>query len=189
MFDIGFMELLVIGIVALIVVGPKDLPGMFRTLGRFTAKARGMAREFQRAMNDAADESGMKDAASTLKGVTSPKSMGLDSLNKAADSFEKWQPGKSAAAAPKTTGKKADTGLKAPDTHAAKLREEQAANAKQIQAETAERPAQAKAPAGARAPFQPAPPPETEPHRPVRGPAAKNMPVKKRPARPAKKGR
>ena len=70
MFDIGFIELLVIGIVALIVVGPKDLPGMFRTLGRFTAKARGMAREFQRAMNDAADELGMKDAASTLKGVS-----------------------------------------------------------------------------------------------------------------------
>ena len=74
MFDLGFAELLVIGIVALIVVGPKDLPGMFRTLGRFTAKARGMAREFQRAMNDAADQSGIKDTAATLKNATSPKS-------------------------------------------------------------------------------------------------------------------
>ncbi|MDE0112845.1 MAG: Sec-independent protein translocase protein TatB, partial [Albidovulum sp.] len=51
MFDIGWSELLIIGIVALIVVGPKDLPGMFRALGRFTGKMRGMAREFQRAMN------------------------------------------------------------------------------------------------------------------------------------------
>ena len=55
MFDVGWSELLVIGIVALIVVGPRDLPGMFRALGRFTAKARGMAREFQRAMEAAAD--------------------------------------------------------------------------------------------------------------------------------------
>ena len=54
MLDIGWSELLVIGVVALIVVGPKDLPVMFRTLGRFTAKARSMAREFQRAMDDAA---------------------------------------------------------------------------------------------------------------------------------------
>ena len=45
MFDIGWTELLVIGVVALIVIGPKDLPGMFRTLGRVTAKARGMTED------------------------------------------------------------------------------------------------------------------------------------------------
>ncbi|MGR3660103.1 MAG: Sec-independent protein translocase protein TatB, partial [Paracoccaceae bacterium] len=104
MFDIGWTELLVIGIVALIVVGPKDLPGMFRTLGRFTAKARGMAKEFSRAMEEAADESGVKDVAKTLKDVTSPKSMGLDAMKDAASKFEKWDPmkGGDAAKGPET---------------------------------------------------------------------------------------
>lgn len=94
MFDIGFTELLIVGIVALIVVGPKDLPGMFRSFGKFTGKARGMAREFQRAMDAAADETGVKDIARDLKKTTSAKSMGLDALKDAADTFQKWDPTK-----------------------------------------------------------------------------------------------
>lgn len=69
MLDIGWGELLLIGVVALIVVGPKELPGMFRTVGNFMGRARGMAREFQRSMEQAADESGLKDAAKDLKAV------------------------------------------------------------------------------------------------------------------------
>lgn len=89
MLDLGWTELLLIGIVALIVVGPKDLPVMFRTLGKFTARLRAMARDFTRAMEDAADEAGVKDVAKDLKTVTNtvtnPKKMGMDALKDAAD--------------------------------------------------------------------------------------------------------
>lgn len=97
MFDIGWTELMVVGVVALIVIGPKDLPDMFRTMGRFTAKARSMARDFQRAMESAADEAGVKDVAKDLKNVTSARSMGLDAVKNAASKFEKWDPMKPAA--------------------------------------------------------------------------------------------
>lgn len=95
MFDVGWTELLLIGIVALIVVGPKDLPHLFHALGRFTAKARSMAREFSSAMDDAARNSGIEDASRSLndlKSLTSKRSLGLDALDRAADRFEKWDP-------------------------------------------------------------------------------------------------
>lgn len=69
MFDIGWMELVLIGIAALIVIGPKDLPRMFRTFGQYMGKARGLAREFQRTMEQAADESGLREAARDLQSV------------------------------------------------------------------------------------------------------------------------
>ncbi len=50
--QLGFIEFLLIAIVALVVVGPRDLPGMLRKLGAMVAKARGMAREFQGAFDD-----------------------------------------------------------------------------------------------------------------------------------------
>ncbi len=82
MLDIGFSELMVIGIVALIVVGPKDLPKLFRTLGEATGKARGMARQFSRAMNDAANESGVGNIAGDLRKMANPSKLGLDTLKK-----------------------------------------------------------------------------------------------------------
>lgn len=55
--DIGGLELLVIAAVALIVVGPKDLPIMLRKLGQFTAKVRGMANEFRASFDEMARQS------------------------------------------------------------------------------------------------------------------------------------
>ena len=97
--DLSWSELLVVAVVALVVIGPKDLPGMFRELGRFTAKVRAMGRDFNRAMEVAAKESGIKDVADDLRKVASPKSMGLDAVRSAADKFEKWDPLKPAAKA------------------------------------------------------------------------------------------
>lgn len=95
MFDIGWSELLLIGVVALIVIGPEDLPKLFHTLGRITARARSMAREFSSAMEDAAKASGLEDAAKTLKDVNalgSKKALGLDALERATSRFEQWDP-------------------------------------------------------------------------------------------------
>lgn len=54
---IGGMEILVIGLVALLVVGPKDLPVLMRKVGQFVAKARGMANEFRASFDEMARQS------------------------------------------------------------------------------------------------------------------------------------
>ncbi|MEL6563988.1 MAG: Sec-independent protein translocase protein TatB [Pseudomonadota bacterium] len=84
MFDLGWTEMLVVGIVALIVIGPKDLPVVFRNVGRWVGKARGMAREFSTAMNQAADESGVRDLQKTIKTATNPVGSAMDGVKEAA---------------------------------------------------------------------------------------------------------
>lgn len=61
MFDIGWGELVVIGIVALIAIGPKELPTVLRTLGQYMGKVRRMAAEFQGQFQDAMREAEMAD--------------------------------------------------------------------------------------------------------------------------------
>lgn len=58
---IGFTELMVLAIAALIIVGPKDLPMMMRRLGQFVGKGRAMAREFQAAFDDIARQSELQE--------------------------------------------------------------------------------------------------------------------------------
>ena len=86
MFGMGGVEMLVVGIVALIVVGPKDLPGLFRTVGQFVGKAKGMAREFSSAMNAAADEAGVSEINKTIKAAANPQKFGVDKIREATKS-------------------------------------------------------------------------------------------------------
>ena len=128
MFGMGWTELLLIGIVALIVVGPKDLPILFRNLGQFVGKARGMAREFSRAMEDAADQSGMKEATDTLRGLSNPAKYGLDKVKDAAD-FTKWDPDSETGKLAKDRAENAEKIRQAAADKAQKRLDEEAAKA------------------------------------------------------------
>src|SRR5215208_1182088 len=72
MFDFGLSmgELMVIALVALIVVGPKDLPRMLRMVGRFVTQLRGMAGEFQRHLDSAIREAGIDEMKKEVKSMT-----------------------------------------------------------------------------------------------------------------------
>lgn len=129
MFDLGWAEILVIGVVALIIVGPKDLPVMFRKVGQFVGKARGMAREFSRAMNEAADDAGVNEVAKTLKSATNPVGTAMDGVKDAARDMTKGL----------------DPTKFDPDSETGKLAAERAENAKKIQAATARAAAERKA--------------------------------------------
>src|SRR5690242_18265331 len=61
MFDIGWSELVVIAVVALIAIGPKELPGVLRMVGQWIGKARKMAAEFQGQFQEAMREAEMAD--------------------------------------------------------------------------------------------------------------------------------
>lgn len=66
MFDIGWPELLVVAIVLIVVVGPKDLPPMLRAFGRTTKKLRAMASEFRGQFDDALREAELDDVKKTF---------------------------------------------------------------------------------------------------------------------------
>jgi sec-independent protein translocase protein TatB len=72
---VGGGELIVIAIVALIVVGPKDLPKLLRQLGRFVAKMRGMADDFRASFDDMARQSELDDLRKEVEALRSGKSV------------------------------------------------------------------------------------------------------------------
>jgi sec-independent protein translocase protein TatB len=67
MFDIGWSELLVIAAVAIIVVGPKDLPRMLRTFGNYAGKARKVANDFKRQFDEALREAELEDVRKSVE--------------------------------------------------------------------------------------------------------------------------
>ncbi|WOF73915.1 Sec-independent protein translocase protein TatB [Parvibaculaceae bacterium PLY_AMNH_Bact1] len=91
MFDIGWTELLFLGVLAILVVGPKDLPRMMRTIGQYTAKIRGAAREFQRSFDEMARESELDELRKQIADVkaNNPISQVKDAIKHPLDSVGK----------------------------------------------------------------------------------------------------
>ena len=61
MFDLGWSELFIIGLITLLVVGPKELPRVLRTISQVLAKLRGLAREFQTSVDEMVRETEIED--------------------------------------------------------------------------------------------------------------------------------
>ena len=70
MLDISWTEFLLIGVVALIVIGPKELPAVLRTLGQWTRKVRSMAADFQNQFQEAMREAEMADLKKDIDDIT-----------------------------------------------------------------------------------------------------------------------
>ena len=70
MFDFGWDEMALIAVISLIVIGPKDLPVVLRQMGRMTRKAREMAADFHRGVDDMVRESELDDLKKQVTKVT-----------------------------------------------------------------------------------------------------------------------
>ena len=100
MFDFGFgySEMFVVAVVAIIVIGPKDLPKVLRAFGKTIAKMRGMAREFQGHLDQAMKETGFDDVKKEFDNIKNPanfieptmaKKAAEDASKKQVDDFNK----------------------------------------------------------------------------------------------------
>jgi sec-independent protein translocase protein TatB len=99
MFDIGWSELVVIGVVALIVIGPKELPAVLRAIGHWTTKIRRMAGEFQSQFQEAMREAEMSDLKKQVDGLgDAVKFDPLDPDPLYPKEATKWEPKKDSAA-------------------------------------------------------------------------------------------
>jgi sec-independent protein translocase protein TatB len=83
MLEVGWSELLVIAIILIVVVGPKDLPGMMRTFGRMMGRVRTMANEFRSQFDEAMKEADLDDVRKGLSEVNkyNPASSIRDAVN------------------------------------------------------------------------------------------------------------
>jgi sec-independent protein translocase protein TatB len=117
MFDIGWTELLVIGVVALIAIGPKELPGVLRTVGQMMGKVRRMASEFQGQFQEAMREAEMEDLKKQIDTMTEGLDP-VDALRKEVDAAIGDNPATPEVAASTGTSSAAET-IPEPQTQAA----------------------------------------------------------------------
>jgi sec-independent protein translocase protein TatB len=87
MFDISWSEFLLIGVVALVVIGPKELPTVMRTLGQWTRKVRAMAADFQNQFQEAMREAEMADLKNEVDDLAH-KVRSADPIKSVRDDFE-----------------------------------------------------------------------------------------------------
>src|SRR5215472_10458087 len=101
MFDISWTEFLLIGVVALIVIGPKELPAVMRSLGQWTRKIRSLAADFQNQFHEAMREAEMADLKKQVDDV--------------ATGIKEYDPLKDVRADVESIGKNLDESKKGPD--------------------------------------------------------------------------
>lgn len=88
MFDVGWTEMAVIALIALVVIGPKDLPGAMRTVGHWVRKIRMVARDFQSNLDDMIRESELDEArkaVETTKAIRNPGKALKDTIDPEGD--------------------------------------------------------------------------------------------------------
>jgi sec-independent protein translocase protein TatB len=78
MFDVGWSELFVIAVVAIVVIGPKDLPKLMRSFGHYAGKVRRTAAEFQRQFEEAMREAELEEVKKAIESVKSESTLDLN---------------------------------------------------------------------------------------------------------------
>jgi sec-independent protein translocase protein TatB len=115
MFDISWTEFLLIGVVALIVIGPKELPAVMRSLGQWTRKIRSLAADFQNQFHEAMREAEMADLKKQVDDMASD--------------IKHYDPLKDVRSDVEAIGKDLDESVKAPEQAANKAAGKEAATA------------------------------------------------------------
>ncbi|MDJ1157132.1 Sec-independent protein translocase protein TatB [Chelatococcus sp. SYSU_G07232] len=120
MFDIGWSELLLIGAIALVVIGPKDLPKVLRTVGQATANLRRMAGEFQAQFNEAMREAELDEIKKNVESLNEAASFNpietvRNEIRSAVESKPSDSPAAPAAAGEATAAAAASVEIAAPD--------------------------------------------------------------------------
>src|SRR3984957_13380974 len=100
MFDISWSELLLIAVVALVFIGPKELPGVLRTVGQWTGKVRRGAAESQDQFREAIREAEVADLKKDIDEATSNLKTGVDPFAGINESTTEWKHSEPTASAP-----------------------------------------------------------------------------------------
>jgi sec-independent protein translocase protein TatB len=113
MFDLGWGKIVIIAVIALVVIGPKELPAVLRTVGQWMGKIRRMAAEFQSQFQEAMREAEMADLKKSIDAISDATrgiGSGLDPISNVSKDIESAfadKPATSAPAAPAAAGEPA----------------------------------------------------------------------------------